>query len=123
MATPEGRTVHYRLAPATGLRSTDYEVLTKHLSTVYPYRLANATSEYLVRIPHLFMDPTERDHVSDPFLLELSKVNYPAPIVNMVDIRQICGDSLSTIPKEKHWFYLDLYHYQPIRRGVPDVSP
>jgi hypothetical protein len=34
------------------------------------------------------------------FLLELPKIYHPAPIVNMVDIRQIGGDSLSTIPKE-----------------------
>jgi hypothetical protein len=72
----------------------------EHPSTIYPYGLANTASEYMVYVPHLFMDPTERDHVLDLFLLELPKINYTAPVVNMVDIRQIGGDSLSTILEE-----------------------
>jgi hypothetical protein len=55
MATPEGRTVHYQPALAIGLRSADYEALTEHPSIVYPYGLANTASEYMVRVPHLFM--------------------------------------------------------------------
>jgi hypothetical protein len=78
----------------------DYEALTEHPSTVYPYRLANTASEYMVRVPHLFMDPAERDHVSDLFLLELPKIDHLTPVVHMVDIRQIGGDSLSTILEE-----------------------
>jgi hypothetical protein len=74
----------------------------EHPSIVYLYRLANAASEYIVRVLHLFVDPTERDHVLDPFLLELPEVSHPTPVVNMVDMRQIGGDSLSTIPEEKH---------------------
>jgi hypothetical protein len=77
-ATPEGQTVHYRPAPTTGLRSTDYEALTAHPSTVYPYGLANATSKYMARVPHLFVDPVERDHVLDLFLLELPEIGHPA---------------------------------------------
>jgi hypothetical protein len=57
-------------------------------------------SEYMVRVPHLFMDPTERDYVSDLFLLELPRIDHLAPVINMVDIRQIGGDLLSTIPEE-----------------------
>jgi hypothetical protein len=57
-------------------------------------------SEYMVRVPHLFMDPAERDHVLDLFLLELPRIDHLAPIINMVDIRQIGGDLLSTIPEE-----------------------
>jgi hypothetical protein len=53
----------------------------------------------MVHVPHLFVDPAECDHVSDLFLLELPEINHPAPVVNMVDIRQIGGDSLSTIPE------------------------
>jgi hypothetical protein len=53
----------------------------------------------MVRVPHLFVDPAEHDHVSDLFLLELPEIGHPAPVVNMVDIRQIGGDSLSTIPE------------------------
>jgi hypothetical protein len=88
--------VRYRLAPATGLRSANYEALTKHPSTVYPYGLVNMASEYMVRVPHLFVDPAERDL----FLLELPEINHPAPIINMMDIRQTGGDSLSTILEE-----------------------
>jgi hypothetical protein len=54
----------------------------------------------MVRVPHLFVDPAERDHVSDLSLLELSEISHPAPVVNMVDIRQIGGDSLSTFQEE-----------------------
>jgi hypothetical protein len=78
----------------------DYEILMEHPSTIYPYGLVNVASEYMVRIPHLFMDPTERDHILDLSLLELPEIGHPAPVVNMVDIRHIGGDSLSTIREE-----------------------
>jgi hypothetical protein len=89
--------VRYRPAPATGLRLADYEALTEHPSTIYPYGLVNTVSEYMVCVPHLFVDLAERDHVFDSFLLELPEIGHPAPVVNMVDIRQNGGDSLSTI--------------------------
>jgi hypothetical protein len=54
----------------------------------------------MVRVPHLFVDPAERAHVSDFSLLELPEIGHPTPVVNMVDIRQIGGDSLSTIREE-----------------------
>jgi hypothetical protein len=54
----------------------------------------------MVCVPHLFVDPAESDHVLDLFLLELPKIGHPAPVVNMVDIRQIGGDLLSTIREE-----------------------
>jgi hypothetical protein len=44
-ATLEGRTVHYRPVPATGLRSGDYEDLMEHSPNTYLYGLVNATSE------------------------------------------------------------------------------
>jgi hypothetical protein len=46
------------------------------------------------------VDPAERDHVSDLCLIDLPEPNHPAPTVNVVEIRQIREDSLSTIPKE-----------------------
>jgi hypothetical protein len=55
----------------------------------------------MVHVPHLFVDLAEHDHVLDLFLLELPEINYPAPVVNMVDIRQIGGDLFSTIPEER----------------------
>jgi hypothetical protein len=54
----------------------------------------------MVCVPHLFVDPTKRDHVSDLFLLELPEIGPLAPVVNLVDIRQIGGDSLSTTQEE-----------------------
>jgi hypothetical protein len=72
----------------------------EHSFNTYPYGLVNAASEYTAHIPHLFMDPAERDHVSDLCLIDLPEPNYPAPTVNAVEIRQIGGDSLSTISEE-----------------------
>jgi hypothetical protein len=62
--------------------------------------LVNAASEYAARIPHLFVDPAECDHVSDLYLIDLSEPDHHAPTVNIVDIRQIKQDSLSTILEE-----------------------
>jgi hypothetical protein len=100
MVTPEGQTVHYRPIPATGMRSGDYEALMEHSSNTYPHGLVNAASEYTARIPHLFVDPTKRDHVLDLYMLDLPEPEHPAPTVNVVEIRQIGDDSLSTIPEE-----------------------
>jgi hypothetical protein len=72
----------------------------EHSSNTYPYGLVNAASEYMAHIPHLFVDPAERNHVLDLYLLDLPKPNHPASIVNVVEIRQIEEDSLSTIPEE-----------------------
>jgi hypothetical protein len=72
----------------------------EHSSDTNPYGLVNVASEYTARIPHLFMDPTERDHVSDLYLLDLPELDHPTSTVNMVEIRQIGEDSLSTISKE-----------------------
>jgi hypothetical protein len=47
------------------------------------------TSEYTARMPHLFVDSAERDHVSDLYLLDLPKLDHSAPTVNVVEIRQI----------------------------------
>jgi hypothetical protein len=51
-------------------------------------------------MPHLFVDPTECDHVLDLFLIDLPETYHPTATVNMVDFRQIRHDSLSIIPKE-----------------------
>jgi hypothetical protein len=72
----------------------------EHSSNTYPYGLVNAMSEYTARIPHLFMDPAERDHISDLYLLDLPEPDHPAPTVNVVEIRQIREGSLSTILEE-----------------------
>jgi hypothetical protein len=72
----------------------------EHSSNTYPYGLVNAASEYTARIPHLFVDPAKHDHVLDLYLLDLPKPDHPAPTVNVVQIKQIGEDSLSTIPEE-----------------------
>jgi hypothetical protein len=46
------------------------------------------------------MDPTERDHVLDLYLIDLPELDHPTPTINMVEIRQIREDSLSTISEE-----------------------
>jgi hypothetical protein len=46
-------------------------------------------SEYATCIPHMFVDPAERDHVLDLCLIDLPELDHPVPTVNMVDIRQI----------------------------------
>jgi hypothetical protein len=97
--TLEGQTVHCQLVLATSLRSGDSEALTEHSPNTHPYGLVNATSEYAACIPHLFVDPAERDNVLDLCLIDLPELDHPAPTVNMVDIRQIGQDLLSTIPE------------------------
>jgi hypothetical protein len=83
-----------------GLRSADYKALTEHSPNTYPYELVNTASKYTALIPHLFVDPTKRDHVLDLYLIDLSEPDHPAPTVNVVEIRQIGEDSLSTISEE-----------------------
>jgi hypothetical protein len=59
----------------------------KHSPNTYPYGLANAASEYAARIPDLFVEPAERDHVSDLCLIDQLEPDHPAPTVNVVEIR------------------------------------
>jgi hypothetical protein len=40
------------------------------------------------------MDHTERNHISDPYAIDLADSNQPAPMVNMVAIRQLTDDSI-----------------------------
>jgi hypothetical protein len=86
--------------PATGLRLRDYEALMEHSSNTYPYGLVNAASQYIAHIPHLVVDPTEHHHILGLCLIDLPKPDHPAPSINVVEIRQIGGDSLSTILEE-----------------------
>jgi hypothetical protein len=71
-----------------------------HSPNTYPYGLANGASEYTARIPYLFVDPAERNHVSALCLIDLPEPDHPAPTVNVVEIRHIREDSLSTISEE-----------------------
>jgi hypothetical protein len=75
----------------------------EHTPNTYQYELANAASEYTTYIPHLFVNPTERDHILDLCLIDLPEPDHPAPTINVVEIRQIGEDSLSTILEESTW--------------------
>jgi hypothetical protein len=59
----------------------------EHSPNTYPYGLANVAFEYITRIPHLFMDPAEHDHVSDLCLIDLPEPDHLAPTINVVEIR------------------------------------
>jgi hypothetical protein len=72
----------------------------EHSPNTYPYGLANTASKYTAYIPHLFVDPAKRDHVSDLYLIDLPKPDHPMPTINVVEIRQIREDLLSTISEE-----------------------
>lgn len=65
----------------------------------FPFGLANVASTYVDHVPHLFMDPIERDHVSDLYLIDLPKADRLAPIVNMIII-ELHDASLSTVLEE-----------------------
>jgi hypothetical protein len=49
------------------------------------------------------VDPTERDHVFNLCLIDLPEPDHPVPTVNVVEIRHIGENSLSTIPEESTW--------------------
>lgn len=55
------------------------------------------------RKPHLLEVSSERGHVSDLYFIYVPEADHPAPIVNMVEIKQFHGSSLSTIPEEHTW--------------------
>jgi hypothetical protein len=99
-STLEGQIIHYRPVPITGLRLGDYEALMEYSPNTYPNRLANVASEYAAYIPHLFMDLADRNHVSGLCLIDLPEPDHPVPTVNVVEIRQIRENSLSTILEE-----------------------
>jgi hypothetical protein len=51
---------------APGLRLADYEAWMENLPKPYPFGLENAGSAYQDTVHHLFIDHTERNHISDP---------------------------------------------------------
>jgi hypothetical protein len=67
-----------------GLRLSKYQALTEDCQAL-PYGLKNATSEYVYRTPHLFMGPTERDHASDVYFLDIPRPPL-GNVVNMVRV-------------------------------------
>jgi hypothetical protein len=62
--------------------------------------LEGAGSTYQNAVHHLFIDHVEHDCVKDLYMTDLPEANQPAPVVNMVSIRQFLDDSLHNILEE-----------------------
>jgi hypothetical protein len=91
-ATPEGRMVRLRPVPTPSLKLYEYQALMEDCQAL-PYGLKNAASEYAYRTPHLFIGPTERDHVLDLCFLDMPRPS-PGNAVNMVRVREYCDGSV-----------------------------
>ena len=78
-----------RPLPATGLRLADYEALMENPPRPYPFGLEGVGSAYQNDIHHLFIDHIERDHITDLYMIDSTDSSQPAPMVNMVAIRQL----------------------------------
>jgi hypothetical protein len=83
-ATPKGQTIRLHPVPTPSLMLSEYQVLTEDCQAL-PYGLKNAASEYAYHTPHLFMGPTERDHVLDLYFLDIPRPSL-GNAVNMVNI-------------------------------------
>jgi hypothetical protein len=71
----------------------------------YPFGLVGARSAYQNIVHHLFIDHAERDYIDELYKIDLPKANQPEPVVNMVAIRQISGDSINDILEESPGAY------------------
>jgi hypothetical protein len=97
-ATPKGRTVRLRPVPTLGLRLSEYQVPMEDWLALL-YGLKNAASEYTYRTPHLFMGPTERDHVSDLYFLDIPRPSL-GNAINMVGIWEHHEGLVHTLPEK-----------------------
>jgi hypothetical protein len=61
----------------------------------YPFSMVGAGSAYQDAIHHLFID-----HIDNLYMIDLPEASQPAPVVNMVSIRQLPDDSLHSILEE-----------------------
>jgi hypothetical protein len=59
----------------------------ENLLKPYPFGLEGAGSAYQNAIHHLFADHVEHDRVTDLYMIDLTKSDQPALVVNMVNIR------------------------------------
>ena len=105
--TLEGRTAWCRPLHATGLRLADYEVPMDNPSKPYPFGLEGAGSAYQNIIHHLFIDHTERNHIDDLYMIDLPEAGRPAPMINMVSIRQLLDDSLHNVLEDSPGDYFE----------------
>ena len=91
-AAPEGRTAQHRPLPATSLRLADYEASTEDPPKPYHFGQEGAGSAYQNAVHNLFVDHVERDHVTDLYIINPTNSGQPAPMVNMVAVRQLSDD-------------------------------
>jgi hypothetical protein len=75
------------------LRLADYEARTENLSKPHPFELESVGFAYQNVVHHLFIDHAERSHVSDLYAIDSADPDQPAPMVNMVAIRQLTDDT------------------------------
>jgi hypothetical protein len=99
-ATPDGHTVQRQPLLAIDLHLADYEAPMEDMLKPYPFGLVGAGSAYQDVVHHLFIDHVERDHIDDLYVIHLPEASQPAPMVNMVSIRQLSNDSLHSILEE-----------------------
>jgi len=71
----------------------------------YPFGLEGAGSTYQNTIHHLFNDHVECNHVTDLYVMDPTDSDQPAPMVNMLAIRQLLEDS--PLPTESLHHVLD----------------
>jgi hypothetical protein len=64
------------------------------------FGLEGARSAYQNAIHHLIIDHVEHDRVNDLYMIDLPEADQPAPVVNMVSIRQLSDNSLHNILEE-----------------------
>ena len=100
MVTLEGRTEQRRPLPITGPLLTNYEAPTENMPKPYPFGLVGAGPAYQDAVHHVFIDHAEHDRVDGLYMIDLPKADQPAPVVNMVAIRQILDESFNTILEE-----------------------
>jgi len=81
--------VRHRPLLAISLHLDDYEALMENPPRPYPFKLEGAGSAYQNVIHHLFTDNIECNHVTDLYVIDPTDSGQPAPVVNMVAIRQL----------------------------------
>ena len=59
----------------------------------YPFGLKGVGSAYQNAVHQIFVNHVERDHATDLYMIDPTNSGQPAPVVNMVALRLLSGDS------------------------------
>jgi len=70
----------------------DNEALMENPLKPYPFGIKGVGSAYQNAIHHLFVDHVECDHATDLYMIDPIDSGQPAPMVNMVAVRQLSND-------------------------------